>query len=306
MKSLLVFLLLSAPTLQARNVTIYFTPNQPVDQVVLKAVGKAEHSVYLASYSYHWPELTETLRRLKLRGVDVRIFLDSPPPPREAAGLENSIRTDRRSSLFHAKYIVVDRRNLLVTSLNFTSDNFFLNHNNLLILEDAEAAGFFADKFLSWWDDRPSTARYVTPDLEAHFSPENDCSARIRAAVDAARASIHFADYDFTSEEIATAIARRRLAGVPVYGLIERSKVYPYSTFFFLRDLGARVRRSSMAGLLHDKLMIIDEATVIAGSYNPTESAKDNTECLLILKDPVVARKMLSEWRRLWFWRSLP
>lgn len=289
------------------GVNVYFTPNQRVDKVILAEVARAEKSVYLASYSCSWRRLADCLKALKVqKKADVKIFLENPPPAGLRAGLLHNIRLDPGNNLFHAKFIVIDQETVLLGSLNFTEDNLYLNHNNLLVVRDKDLAGFLGRKFLAWWNREKSAETYEKGPWAVLFSPENDCEAGIKEVLGQARSSIHLLNFDFTSEVLAEVIVRRRTAGVKVYGLMEKTKVLPYSVFFFLKDLGCEMRRSNMAGLLHDKTFIIDEEIVITGSYNPTRSARKNTECLLIVKDQELAGRMLKEWKSLWLWKSIP
>ena len=51
--------------------------------------------------------------------------------------------------------------------------------------------------------------------------------------------------------------------------------------------------------IAHNKVMVIDEATVITGSFNFTKAAEEsNAENLLIVREtPALAGKYLSNWR---------
>jgi phosphatidylserine/phosphatidylglycerophosphate/cardiolipin synthase-like enzyme len=49
----------------------------------------------------------------------------------------------------------------------------------------------------------------------------------------------------------------------------------------------------------HDKVMILDEEIVITGSYNWTVAAeKHNSENLLVIRDPHLARVYTEHWQR--------
>jgi len=306
-KKILLFFYVSSHLYAGNLCSLYFTPNQKVDKIILETVQQAEHSVYLAGYSFNWKNLACLLKDLKdLKKVDVRIFVEKPPSKAVMAGLEENIKVDNnKSSLFHPKFIIIDNKLLLVGSLNFIEESMYSDHNNLLVFKNPDFLKFFKDKFLSLWEGKTSYEFYKGENVKVYFSPENNCEEKIQDCISSSIRSIHFAHFDFTSEEIAESIARRKLAGVNVFGIIERSKIFPYSIFHFLRDFGCEIRKSNMAGLLHDKFFIIDGETVITGSYNPTHSARKNTECLMIIKDKELAEAFLKEWKSLWRWHSL-
>jgi phosphatidylserine/phosphatidylglycerophosphate/cardiolipin synthase-like enzyme len=59
------------------------------------------------------------------------------------------------------------------------------------------------------------------------------------------------------------------------------------------------VRRDGIAGLMHHKLILIDDSIVITGSYNFTNSAETrNDENVIILFNTEAAARYLDE-----FWR---
>ena len=308
-KLFLFFFIFLLVHLHSENSTsLYFTPNQKVDKVILKTVSQAKHSVYISVYSFYWKDLACLLKELKnLKKIDVKILVEKKLPKTIISGLgRKNIKVDKnKSSLFHSKFIIIDNKLLLVGSLNFTKESLYSDHNNLLIFTNPDFIKFFKDKFFSWWEGKPICKFYKSKNIEIYFSPENNCEEKIQEYISSSVHSIYFANFDFTSENIAEKIAKRKLAGVKVYGIIERSKVFPYSVFYFLKDFGCEMRKSNMAGLLHDKLFIIDKEIVIAGSYNPTRAAKKNIECLMIIKNKKLSEAFLKEWKSLWLWHSI-
>ncbi len=284
----------------ADSSNIYFTPNRETDQIIIGLLEKAEESIYIASYTMSWEEM---IKQIRLRDdIEIKILLDSEPQCKISSGL---LKTDKKSSLFHAKFIVVDGRMVFVGSGNLTEGSLHSHHNNFLLIKDPKVAGFFSRKFISWWEGRVSEEFYEDDKFRIYFSPEADCEGIIKKVLSSAVRSIHFAQYHFTSEEIAKAVIRRRMAGVKVYGILEPSSVEPYSVFYSLYDYGCDMRKSNRAGFLHDKFFIVDEEILITGSYNPTSSARRNTECLMVIKDREIAKEFLKEWTRLWRYYSL-
>jgi len=296
---LLLFLL--QPVFSGSSPSLYFTPNRQTDKILLSIIESAKSSVYIAGYSVSWDEMIGEIKK-KTKSIEIKVISDKP-----IRGLpEDIVKVYQRQGLFHPKFITVDGRIVLIGSGNFTDDGMHLHHNHFLLIEDRKVTGFFNRKFLSWWNENPIDEVYEDSLYRIYFSPETDCEPIIMENISKARKTIHFLHYQFTSEEIAKAIILRRWAGVDVYGIMEPSSIEPYSVFYPLSDYGCKLKKSNRAGFLHDKLFIIDGETVITGSYNPTASAKKNTECLLIIKDRETARRLLNEWKRLWLYYSLP
>ena len=289
--------------LYPESLQVYFTPHQEVDNFILEKVEEANKCVYIASYSFGWRKLLGKLLELKKKNVDVKIFIEKSF---YQDGLEKNIRKDNlKNSLFHPKFMIIDEEKLLIGSLNFTYENIYLHHNNIIFIENKELTGYFYKTFLSFWNGKRVEDYYKKGKFEVYFSPWSDCENILRKYIFSANFSIYFALFDFTSEGIARQIIEKKKKGIRVFGIIERNKILPYSVFYLLEDFGCKMKKSNMAGLLHDKFFIIDEETVITGSYNPTLSARRNIECLFIVKDKKVAKEFLKEWKNLWLWYSL-
>ncbi len=288
-------------TTHAFTLSLYFTPDSTTDQMIIRFVKQAQKSVYIASYTFSSDMLTDILNQMK--GIDIKIIVDTRPP----VNLQKAqIKVDAKSSLFHPKIIIIDGRYSAISSGNFTESAFFLQHNHFLLFEDEKIARYLTDKFNSWWEDIPLDTEYSYDNIRFSFSPENNCEQIISEAISTARKTIHFAMYHFTSEEIAKVMLKRKLAGVKVYGIIENSSVEPYSVFYGLKNFGCNIRRSNRAGYLHDKLIIVDQETIITGSYNLTAAARRNNEVVIIIKDKNLASKFIKEWKKMWYFYSLP
>jgi phosphatidylserine/phosphatidylglycerophosphate/cardiolipin synthase-like enzyme len=72
-----------------------------------------------------------------------------------------------------------------------------------------------------------------------------------------------------------------------------------YSQRDRLRSGGVTVHTDANPYIMHHKVIIIDDQTVILGSYNFTGNAEDNNdENILIVHDPEVAAAYLGEFGR--------
>ncbi len=107
---------------------------------------------------------------------------------------------------------------------------------------------------------------------------------------------------------IADAMIAKVKAGLPVRGVFERQNAGGTgSAFSRLRQGGVDVLEDGNCYILHHKVIVIDERTVITGSYNFTSSAeKDNDENLVIVDDPQLARAYLDEFERVYAQAQAP
>jgi phosphatidylserine/phosphatidylglycerophosphate/cardiolipin synthase-like enzyme len=133
--------------------------------------------------------------------------------------------------------------------------------------------------------------------VEVYFSPGGGCTAAVVRAIDAATQTLRIQAYSFTSTPIAEALIAAQKRGVKVEALLDKSnRTNRYSAGTFLNNQGARVLIDDKHAIAHNKIMIIDDAVIITGSFNFTQAAEQsNAENLLIIRDqPAVAQKYLA------------
>jgi phosphatidylserine/phosphatidylglycerophosphate/cardiolipin synthase-like enzyme len=130
--------------------------------------------------------------------------------------------------------------------------------------------------------------------ISVYFSPDGGCTqavidrvkrARDTIRVQAARDTIRVQAYYFSSAPIAEALMRAHQRGVDVQVLLDSSqRTQQYSSATFFHNQNIPVFIDSRHAIAHDKIILIDGATVITGSFNFTKSAEErNVENLLII-----------------------
>src|SRR6185436_6079146 len=111
---------------------------------------------------------------------------------------------------------------------------------------------------------------------------------------------IHFMTFSYTEDKISDAMIAKTKAGLVVRGVFETQNAGGSGADFGrLKAGGVDVLQDGNCYILHHKVIVIDERTVITGSYNFTNSAeRDNDENLVIVDDPNLARAYLDEFER--------
>jgi phosphatidylserine/phosphatidylglycerophosphate/cardiolipin synthase-like enzyme len=131
------------------------------------------------------------------------------------------------------------------------------------------------------------------PSWQVYFSPDGGCTRAIVSAIGAAEHEIMVQAYEMTSPQIKNALVAAERRGVKVQAIFDPSAVKETNTMLGeLSDGGIPVFIDSAhsPGLAHNKVMIIDQAVVITGSFNFTQAAESrNAENLLIIRDPALA-----------------
>ncbi len=105
---------------------------------------------------------------------------------------------------------------------------------------------------------------------------------------------------DGTDYSVMTLLHDRAAAGeIEWQGIIEASS-RSYTEMLYCVDSN-RMRQDGNPDILHHKVMIIDDAIVVTGSFNFSNSAATkNDENLLIIHSPSIANAYLSEFAQRW------
>ena len=136
-------------------------------------------------------------------------------------------------------------------------------------------------------------------DREVCFTPGENCTALIVSTLQTAKDRILVQAYSFTSAPIAKALQAARDRGVDVRVILDKSqRSERYSSARFLVNAGIPVWIDDKVAIAHNKVMVIDSATVITGSFNFTKAAQEkNAENLLVLHDPELATMYAANWQ---------
>ena len=142
-------------------------------------------------------------------------------------------------------------------------------------------------------------ARVQTPRIERFFSPRDDCTGEIVNRIDAAKREVLVQAYRFDLKRIAAALIRaKKERHVDVRVLLDKGH----------RAVGGDVAADLQAadiptttyappgGIDHNKVIVVDEATVITGSFNLTEHARANAENVEITHDDDGAARYAADW----------
>ncbi len=216
---------------------------------------------------------------------------------------------DDRSALMHNKFIIIDGIDVWTGSMNLTVNGSYRNNNNFLRLRNRLVADDYQAEFDEMFVDRlfgpRSPANTPNPQvtvngipIEVYFAPEDEVISQVVAEVNDAESTIRFMAFSFTENELGDAVLARAADGITVQGVFETvgsETVYSEMTRFYCA--GLEVRQDGNPYVLHHKVMIMDDDTVVLGSFNFSDSAAEsNDENLMIVHDPAVTALYIAEY----------
>lgn len=318
------------PSIEAPRATgwysLYFTdPSGPAaeslrggpDQALAEAIDAARYSVDVAIYHLDLWSIRDALLRAHERGLEVRMVVESDnllePEVQRLADAGIPVVGDRRESLMHHKFVVIDRFEVWTGSMNLTIGSAYQDNNDLIRIRSGPVAEDFTREFEEMFvEDRfGQLSRADTPyplvtvegtEVEVLFSPDDGVARRIIDLLSGAQHTIEFLAFSFTSDPIGEVLLERSRAGVSVRGVVDAGQVSAAGAEFAgLRGAGLDVRLDGNEGYMHHKVLIVDGQVVLLGSYNFTRSAEEyNDEAVLIVHDPEVAGQFLQEFERIY------
>ncbi len=252
------------------------------------------------------------------RGVQVRLVVESDNldevEVQELIDAGIPVLGDRRESLMHHKFAIIDRREVWTGSMNFSVGGAYKDTNNLIRLQDARLAENYQVEFDEMFEDdlfgsaSPTNTPY--PELtiagkrvEVYFSPDDDVLNRLVELVDEADQEVRFLAYSFTADRLAEALLQRAQEGVQISGVFDETQARSNTggEFERLKSAGLDVRLADTPNLMHHKVLVIDRQIVVVGSYNYTRNAEEfNDENVLIIYDTALAGQFLLEYATLY------
>lgn len=307
------------------SINVYFSdPDDPnagsyrggPDDALAEALRNAEFSIDAAIYHLNLWSIRDALIAAHEAGVQVRVVAESDNLDEveivqlQEAGIE--ILGDRRESLMHNKFMVIDGIDVWTGSMNFTVNGAYRNDNNLIHIRSTKLAENFTTEFEEMFvgDMFGDHAIAQTPNpnltidgthVGTYFSPDDGNAAQIIELIQNAEENIYFMAFSFTSDDIAQALIDATDDGITVVGVFEESQYYSNSgtEFDHLLAAGLDVRLDGNDRNMHHKVFIIDGEIVITGSYNFSRSAEErNDENTLIIYSPEIAAQYLAEFDR--------
>jgi cardiolipin synthase A/B len=158
------------------SITTFVSPDSS-SEIFSYAVNQASDEVLLNVYEFSSPLMADTLITAHARGVDVKVIVEGggiSPEGKEAirmlndSGIPVSIMVSRKGEpapyrYDHAKYMVIDRRAILLTSENFKYSGFppagmTGNRGWGVYLEDPRLAEYFSIVYLTDYSGKSMTA----------------------------------------------------------------------------------------------------------------------------------------------------
>lgn len=120
--------------------------------------------------------------------------------------------------------------------------------------------------------------------VEAYFSPYEDIEGLVADKLKGAGGSIHCSLYGITNSRITNVLIDRVSRGVDIKLCLDKTQSSgKHSTHKELRDAGVEVVIKKSGVLEHNKFCVIDNKTVVMGSYNFSGNAQKQDNSIVVM-----------------------
>ncbi len=289
-----------------------------VDGPLVAAIDAARLSVDVAAYSLTLNSVRNALLRAHDRGVSVRMVMESTNMDTSDVEilLESGvpIMGDEQAGLMHNKFMVIDRSEVWLGSMNFTDSGAYDDNNHLFRIRSTKIAENFTKEFDEMFlenrfgdnilSDTPHPTLTVDGTrMDTFFSPDDGVANQIATVLNSAEESVFFLAFSFTSNDLGDLVREKADAGLTVRGVMDEEQVGSNQGTEFdpFKQADLDVRIDGIDGQMHHKVFIVDESIVVLGSYNFSRAAEErNDENVLIIYDPALAEQFMLEFQRVW------
>lgn len=144
-------------------------------------------------------------------------------------------------------------------------------------------------------------------DTAVYFTPSLDCENQVIRLIESAQKKIQIAVYSINNTQITQALIAAHERGIPIQILTDRTQASgKKASAPLLKKAGIDIKVHSKHRIEHNKFMVIDESSVITGSYNWTNPAslKNSENCLLVWHDDETVTKYVNRFDYLWLINS--
>lgn len=258
----------------------------------VRAIDQAEKSVILTIYSLTDNRIIHALNKKADEGVEVVLVCDSKASKGAFSRLSKKIHLlkQRPKGLMHQKILVIDGIKSWIGSANMTTESLRLHGNLVIGAYDQKLAAFSTEKALHMDQMLPHlNFKLGAQNADFYFLPDaKQGLEKLTSMINTAKKTIKVAMFTWTHQDLAHAIVEARKRGIQVEVIMDHYSGNGASrqVVQILNEGKVPVAFSQGQSLLHYKMMIVDDQTLVNGSANWTQAAfSQNNDCFLVLYD---------------------
>jgi phosphatidylserine/phosphatidylglycerophosphate/cardiolipin synthase-like enzyme len=308
-----------------------------VDDTCIAYINRAKQTIDVAIYNFNVEGISNIANALNAaynRGVVVRVVTDGGTNNSAMQELNPGIGKIPRpvtAGIMHNKFMVIDGNSsnpndpiVWTGSCNWTDQNVNTDANNVLYIQDASLAKVYTLEFNEMFgsdtptpnaakakfgsaksDNTPHELIIGGKRVEVFFSPSDGVNSQIISHINTADSDLEIGTMLITRYIISDAIIARYNAGVTSKVIISNRATSDATVVAQLTAaLGNYFREYHEQGLLHSKVMIVDQSNtssdpfVWTGSHNWSDAANvNNDENSIVIHDALISNLFFQEFK---------
>jgi phosphatidylserine/phosphatidylglycerophosphate/cardiolipin synthase-like enzyme len=266
-------------------------------------IDGAQKSLDIQMYLFTNTSLANKIVAAKNRGVTVRVLLDpdhegnANVTPTLTSGGVNWKGAPSLYTFSHAKYLVVDKQQAVIMSMNWNRDAFINERNYGIVDRDPEDIADVERIFEADWAMANGQTGQVA-DLACTrlvVSPTNS-KARLLEHINSAQATLDIELMYISEDSIRTAIGAAKMRGVAVRALMQETTG---DDITYLKSVGIPVRSAS-SFYLHAKLIIADTVAFVGSENMSFTSLAKNREVGALVFEPTAFAPIREQFETDW------
>jgi len=299
-------------------------PKSP-DKYFISLINSAKKTIDGSFYDIGDLDVVNAFVSAQKRGVKVRLVTDTDnvsdrvdaTKTRESIALLRNagipVIEDQRSGLMHNKFMIVDSQTTWTGSMNLSTSSIFHHNNNSIMIKSPQLAANYSAEFKRLFEEKlfgpnahevPNREVIVSGiSFRTYFSPKGGGQDAVMEELKKAKKSIRFMVFSMTDKTMNDIILEKQTKeNVRVDGVFDDCMAKSsYSSYrVFKPNSNIQLYRDGNEALMHHKVIIIDDETVITGSFNYSANAeKTNNENILMIKSTGIANQYNNEFFKL-------
>jgi len=276
---------------------LYFS-NQEIRTFTENFIYSTKEALDICVYSISDPNILFYLEQLIKKGIKVRIITENSNLKFVESFLDYDIQlfSDDETGLMHCKYMIKDNELLWTGSANLTQTGMDCNTNNIYITDNQKIIETFSDHFNALVTGNISDYYMSKNHGKVYFSQYDKTFEVIINELSKAKKSVKIAMYAFSDLRIVNFLRILSAFGIRIYVIADKewNSLGSYSVVDKLSDFSFACLDLNENGKMHEKFLVIDDKTVIFGSYNLTLSANDkNHEVIIVSNEKTIVDKFV-------------
>jgi len=144
-------------SLPQKTATAFFSPGEECRQIIIQQIKQAIRQVSICVFTISDDRISDSIITAYQRGVDIKIITDNDKSWDEGSDIKQlahlgiAVKMDATPNHMHHKFMIADNRSLLTGSYNWTMSAARVNHENVLLTEEAGVVRSYLKEFDSLW-----------------------------------------------------------------------------------------------------------------------------------------------------------